>query len=198
MTASTHPAGTWLHAEGDPIASIGFLKQGTVVLSREADEHGGRRVAWALRRPGALLGAEGLVRRTYLDSARAMTEVVRCSAPREELKAWVDGSGEAARALLGLVLSGSALDSPRRASSEGSAVKRVAQWLLDEGPASAEGVPRKVIAELLGMLPETLSRALAALAARGAITTSRRSIGLLDVEALRVAAGVAPLALDPR
>jgi CRP-like cAMP-binding protein len=180
-------AGTWLYAEGDPIASIGFLKRGTVVLSREASDRGGRRVAWALRRPGALLGAEGLVRPAYLDSARALTEVVHCSAPRSELTAWVDGSGTAARALLDLVLLGPALDAPRRASSEGSAVERVAQWLLDEGPASAEGVPRKVIAELLGMLPETLSRALAALTACGAIVSTRRSIRVLDAELLRAA-----------
>lgn len=192
MKATTVPAGTWLYAEGDAVGAIGFLTRGTVALSRRADDQGGRRVAWALRRPGALLGAEGLVRSTYLDSARAMTEVGYCSAPRDELQAWVDSSGVAARALLDLALLGPALDSPRRASSEGSAVKRVAQWLLDEGPALAEGVPRKVIAELLGMLPETLSRALATLAARGAIVSTRRSIRVLDPETLRAAGGVEP------
>lgn len=189
MSDRPRPAGTFLYSEGETVDRMWFVKQGTVVLSREADDRRGRGVAWAIRGAHTLLGAEGLVRLTYLDSARAVTEVILCSASRDEIKAWIDACEPAARALLDLVLLGHALDSPRRASSEGNAVERVARWLL-EGPVSP-GVPRTVIAELLGMLPETLSRALAALAASGAIETTRRSIRIAGVEALHEAAGFA-------
>lgn len=192
MSDRPRAAGTFLYSEGETVDKVWFVKQGTVVLSREADDRRGRGVAWAIRRAGTLLGVEGLVRRTYLDSARAVTDVTLCSASREEIEAWVDAREPAARALLDLVLRAQAHDFPRRARSEGNAVKRVARWLLDEGPESAAGIPRTVLAELLGMLPETLSRALAALVARGALETTRRSIRIAGVEALNEAAGVSP------
>lgn len=189
MAERGRAAGAWLYVEGEAVDRIWFVKLGTVVLSRVADDRSGRAVAWALRRPGMLLGVEGLVRPTYVDSARAATQVTLCSAPRDEMKAWLDTRRNAARALLDLVLLAQIGDSPRRGSSEGNARKRVAQWLLEEGPEEALGVTRTVIAELLGMLPETLSRALASLAAMGAIETSRRSIQVTDVQRIQEVAG---------
>jgi CRP-like cAMP-binding protein len=67
----------------------------------------------------------------------------------------------------------------------------VASWLLEQGDDRSAPLPRNVVAALLGMLPETLSRALASLASRGLIAVSRKHVEVLDAAALeQVAAGI--------
>ena len=93
-----------------------------------------------------------------------------------------------ANAVLECVLLALSGDSPRRAGADGSARQRVAGWLLDQPRKQGPGLPRNVVADLLGMLPETLSRALASLAEGGAITVTRRRVEVRDVAALEAAA----------
>ena len=51
-------------------------------------------------------------------------------------------------------------------------------------------MPRHVVASLLGMVPETLSRALAQLARTGAIEVTRQAVRIRDSQALKEAAGL--------
>ncbi|MCC6559334.1 MAG: Crp/Fnr family transcriptional regulator [Polyangiaceae bacterium] len=186
----TRSSGAWLHSEGETIDKISYIKSGLVVLSRDTGDRRGRGTAWAVRRAGSLLGIEGLVRSTYLDCARAVTDVTLCSASREDVKSWIDTREPVARTVLDLVLLTQSHDAPRRAGSEGNAMRRVALWLLDSaGPGIPSTLPRNVVAELLGMLPETFSRALAGLIARGAVEADRRSIRILSVEMLEEIGG---------
>lgn len=177
------PAGAALYVAGEPVDRVFFVKRGAVLLSREAGEARGEGIPWAVRGPGAVLGVEGLVHPTYLDSARCVTEAVVCAAPKAEIALWLRGCDDAPRALLECVLRSQCTDAPRRAGSDGSAVARVARWLLDGEsghPRRASALPRRVIAGLLGMQPETLSRALAALATKGAVSVTRRRVDVLD------------------
>ena len=65
-------------------------------------------------------------------------------------------------------------------------MQRVATWILDQHQREqTTEVPRKVIAELLGMRPETLSRALHSLCDEGLIEVSRRSLYAVDPGGLR-------------
>jgi DNA-binding transcriptional regulator YhcF (GntR family) len=50
-------------------------------------------------------------------------------------------------------------------------------------------LPRRVVADLLGMRAETLSRALAELVQRGATATTRTTLRIVDSSALAMAAG---------
>ena len=60
-------------------------------------------------------------------------------------------------------------------------MKRVAAWLSDESRnASTLALPRRILADLLGMRPETFSRALTALADRGAILVTRTTLRIID------------------
>ena len=60
----------------------------------------------------------------------------------------------------------------------------------DDAPGGqAPPIPRRVVAGLLGMQPETFSRALASLAAAGAVSVTRKSIRVADFDALVLAAG---------
>jgi CRP-like cAMP-binding protein len=182
------PSGTSLYVAGQPAERMWFVKSGALVLSRESAETSGEGLIWAVRGPGSILGVEGLVRATYLDSARAVVDAVVCVASRELIEGWLGAREPAARALLECVLLTQGNDSPRRAGADGNAQQRVAAWVLGQEQATGPALPRKVTAELLGMLPETLSRALAAFAARGVLEVTRRSVTILDRSALEEAA----------
>lgn len=188
------PAGACLYVAGERAERILFVKRGAVTLSRESGRRRDDEVTWAVRRPGSLLGAEALVRDTYLDTARAVTDVLVCVASREDVDMWMRTREQAGRAMLECVMLAICADAPRRSSSEGNAEERVASWLLEQGSEPSTTLPRNVVAALLGMLPETLSRALASLASRGLVAVSRKHVEVLDAAALElVAAGEKPV-----
>lgn len=178
-------AGTCLFVAGEPADTIFYVKHGAVALSRASGDKRGEGTPHAIRRAGSLLGLEGLVRENYLDTARTVTESTLCVASRSDMQAWLGKVGTA-RALLDCVLLTIASDNPRRATADGSAPQRVAEWLLDSADRKASrSLPRSVIAGLLGMKPETMSRAVAALAKRGAVVTNRMRIEVVDRGLLR-------------
>ena len=183
-------SGALLYVEGESADRVWFIVSGYVALSREAGEARGSGVTWAVRRPGEMLGTEALVSETYRDSAVALNATTLCAAPREVVNAWLGPENAPARAVLQLTLRTRCNEMPRRSGADGSASRRVAAWLLDEAPGEhAPQIPRQVVADLLGMLPETFSRALARLVKLGAIVVDRRSIRVVDVDALLRAAG---------
>jgi CRP-like cAMP-binding protein len=188
MVDRRKPAGTCLFVAGEPADTLHYVKHGAVALSRASLDKQGEGTPHAIRRAGSLVGVEALVRDTYLDTARSVTDVTVCIAQRSDMLAFLDRTG-AARALLELVLRASCADNPRRATADGSAPQRVAEWLLDGTERKAvRSIPRSVVAGLLGMKPETMSRAVASLAKRGAIVTNRMRIEVVDRALLRAIA----------
>lgn len=183
-------AGALLYIEGDTADRVWYVVSGYVSLSREASESQSAGVTWAVRRPGDLVGAESLVSGTYRDSAKLLTSATLCAASRETVDAWLGPETSPARSLVQLLLKTRCRESPRGSSADGAAPKRVAQWLLDNSSdGSAPSIPRGVVAALLGMQPETFSRALATLVAEGAITADRKAIHVASFDALLRAAG---------
>jgi len=174
-------AGEHLQRQGEAATSVSFIKSGAVALLRELP---GGETLRAVRGGGALIGLEILLGDRYLDSARALTDVTVCELSRAGLDAFL-GQAAAARAVLEQAVRG-LVDAPRGAGPDGNATCRVARWILDGGAAAT--VPRQMAASLLGMVPETLSRALAELRRRGAIDASRRSIAIRDRDRLVAAA----------
>lgn len=186
MTSRAVAAGVTLAIEGAPANRVYYVLDGSVALLREAGDRHGAGVPWTVRRDGSLLGAEALVQDPYCDTAVTLTDTTVCVAERDALKGWVDEVGvAAARALMELAIRAHVDDGPRPSSAEGTAVQRVACWLADEGRGGvAPAIPRAMAAGLLGMLPETFSRALAALSSRGVITVSRKEIRVIDARRL--------------
>ena len=88
-------------------------------------------------------------------------------------------------------------ESPRGVDAFGTTAAEQAQdetidqRILQEVPEDrAHELPRRDVASLLGMVPETFSRVLARLAKLGAIEVTRRTLVVRDAEALRgIAAG---------
>jgi CRP-like cAMP-binding protein len=183
-------AGATLFEAGEPAFTVWFIKKGTVVLSKPSDNPDADGIAWAVRSAGSFLGLESLVRDTFVDSARAVTDLAACGTTLHGMEAWLEDRSKAARTVLQCTLQTQVEDSPRRASADGSAVRRVAEWLLDGGHGQEwHGLPRRLVAGFLGMQPETLSRALASLATLGAVEVTRRSITVTDRTTLTQAAG---------
>lgn len=181
--------GELLYLQGEPASHVWFVKRGTVVLYREVGEGAAEGKAHAVRFAGSFIGLEALVSDRYADTAKATTDVVLCGATRAGIDAWLGPKGTPARTALEITLRSHTRDAAA-AARRGSAVQRVAAWLLDEGPRGEAGhLPRRLVADLLGMRAETLSRALAELTQRGAITTTRTTLRIVDLAELERAAG---------
>lgn len=180
--------GEILYLQGAEVDHAWFIKRGTVVLYRDRAGDGEPAVH-AVRFAGALIGLETLVAPRYADTARAVTEVTVCGIPRAGLDQWLGPKDTPARTALEVWLRAGHADRLHRSPRDGSAVARVADWLAREGtPGVSLSLPRQIVAELLGMRPETLSRAIAALRDRGAIAADRSHIEITDEARLQAAA----------
>jgi CRP-like cAMP-binding protein len=182
FVTQTYRTGDELYAEGDAVHHVWFVKQGTVVLSRRRSDERGDRVR-TVRFAGGFVGIEALVSPVYIDTARVASGAVLCQAPAEGFEQWLGSKEQPARTALESSVRAMVADLPPRAAADGSAEQRVAEWLTHESQNTLQ-LPRRVIADLLGMRPETLSRALASLAARGAIAVTRTDLKIVDEQAL--------------
>ena len=191
MTLEAVAAGTTLYVEGMPATRVIYVVAGFVGLWRGAEEERGAGVPGLTRRAGGLLGSEGLAQQEYADTAITLTDVTICTAERQRVWCWAtEGTVEAARAVMEVLIRTQCSEQPRASSAEGTASRRIARWLADESRGGVgPPIPRAVIAGLLGMLPETFSRGLATLSARGAIAVNRKEIRVIDPERLLREAG---------
>ena len=181
--------GAHLFHEGESADRVWFVRRGTVVLSRVRGAAPAGR-ARAVRGHGDFVGLEALVHASYLDNARATAKVAACMAKLPDVDAWLGARGTPARTALEQVLRCEAHEPLAAASPDGTALARVARWILNElGENAGRELPRRDVAGLLGMVPETFSRALAELTRRAAIETTRFHLRITDADALRRAAG---------
>lgn len=176
--------------EGGAVAKhVWYLRHGTVALFREAGDDRGEALPWVVRKPGALIGEEAIVQARFTDTAVALTPVATCVGRRDDVLEWVE-EGAAARVVMELVIRARIETPPKPSTTDGSAPRRVARWLAEEAREGiAPPMPRRVLAGLLGMKPETLSRALASLARAGAVLVTRGEVRVLDAARLRDEAG---------
>lgn len=175
-----------LYVQGTAASQVFFVQRGSVSLHRMSTENRSLGRTRALRHVGTFLGMEALIDQNYQDSARAETDLVLCVASRERVESWIGEPTSVSYLLLKTLLQTEGDDLLPRSSPDGTAVQRVATWILDQYQLEqTTDVPRKVIAELLGMRQETLSRALHALRDEGLIEVSRRSLYVIDPGGLR-------------
>ncbi len=189
MVDRRRTAGSSLFAAGAPAEMVYYVKHGAVALSRGSTEKHGEDAPHAVRRAGSLIGLEAISQPTYLDSARAVTDVTICGTSRQQMLTWLEQTGTA-RVVLDCVLATIMGDNAGRATTDGNAQQRVARWLLDS--SKQKRLPRSILAGLLGMKPETLSRALAAIAHTGCIHRTRTRIDVRDPARLEAIANGGP------
>jgi CRP-like cAMP-binding protein len=176
--------GSLLVEQNEPPTSAWLIRDGQVLL-RATDESGAE--LWcAVRSAGHMIGLELLTGAPSPYRAMALTDVKACALDARAVKAWVGRLDTPGGALLELALGEAGQRGTERSQLGGTAVERVARFLLlrqreNNGPVL--DMPQRVLARTLGMSAETLSRALARLRSEGAISRSR-PVQVADSDAL--------------
>lgn len=178
--------GEVLFREGQESADPAFLLSGLVKLSRSAPR--GRECVLHLVRPGRLLDAGVLFYEGGLPaSAMGVREGLLLWLDKRALLAVLRGNAALGLGLIAALSLRQRLFINKLAGSQGriSASRRVAAWLLhrskmEKTDALDLGVSREILARLVGISRESLSRELSRLAANGLISVERRRVLLLD------------------
>lgn len=172
------PSGTLILQQDEVPRRAYFVREGQVVLSSVRSD--GSEQACAVRGRDAILGLELLVDRPTQYQAWALTDVTACAIDGEALKAWLGELGTPLGAMLEAALRETAQRVAERRAVAGTSVQRLARFLLERarsnGGAEPLRVPLRLLAGMLRMRAETLSRAIAVLRAAGAIGPGRRVV----------------------
>lgn len=152
-----------------------YLRRGQVVLSSMAAS--GAEVSCAVRGPDTLLGLELLLSQPMPYQVWALTDVAFCVLEPAQAEAWLGDRTTPTGAALIYSLEEASRRVGERQALQGPARRRLARFLLQQSQTDAGGepfeTPHVVLASMLGMRPETLSRALADLRAAGALARGR-------------------------
>ncbi|MDR1969718.1 MAG: Crp/Fnr family transcriptional regulator [Burkholderiaceae bacterium] len=193
------PPGSTVMHRGEQLTHVNHLDSGRVTLGLRSEGSFVYRVG-TLDGPCWLSASCAVLGMTPLVDAVADTEVKLHRVPPADFQATLQALPEAARSVLydvaqahhqqaGLAISRLAKD----------AEARCAEWLLrhaepapdDSGAAAAVMLRqrKRLIAEQLGIAPETLSRVLRQLRERSLISGSGQVLNLIDLNGLRALAG---------
>lgn len=186
------PPGSTVLSQGEVPSHAWYLREGRVLLTA-VDADGNERTC-AVREPGAFLGFEALRGRPSRHDAKTLSNSVFCRLDETRLRTWLGERLTPASALLGFALDETDQENEEGRLRAGRASARLARYLA--GRAARSGtllpVPRHFLARLLGLRPETLSRALRRLRDRGALEEGHE-IAIRDLERLEAeSAGTDP------
>jgi CRP/FNR family cyclic AMP-dependent transcriptional regulator len=169
----TLQSGSILCAQGERSRAVYFVKAGLVSLS--STSAAGAELTLVVRGPGSLLCTEAIRSQGSPYEVRALSRVRLCGLAAEEMKRWIGPPRSPAQAVLGLLLEESHAQRAEVNLREGSCLLRVARFALAHADFLSEqpdAVRKQVLARMLGMRPETLSRCLTRLERAGAIDAS--------------------------
>jgi CRP-like cAMP-binding protein len=173
--------------QGTVPEAVVYLRRGQVVLSSSAAS--GAEVSCAVRGPDTMLGLELVLGHPMPYQVWALTDVAYCTLDRDAAEAWIGERTTPAGAALTYSLEEAARRVGERQALQGPALRRVARFLLQHTEAEGSDgeplkTPHRVLAGMLGMRPETLSRSLADLRTAGALARGR-TVHVSNLERLR-------------
>lgn len=178
-------AGETLIEQGESPHAVMLLKVGLAGLCSVSES--GAELGCTVRGPRTLLGLESLFGMQSTYRVWALTNVTICVAPIERLGPWMGPLDTPLGALMRLSVEEANRRVTERLDVGGGAVGRVARLLLrrcvDLRQQRLE-LSQRLVARVLSMSPETISRALGKLQAAGAVS-STRPIVVGDVEQLK-------------
>ena len=154
-----HEPGETLVEQGELRGEVLRVREGVVLVS--AVDRDGEETLCALRGPGACLNLNAILKRPSTTRAEALGPVLVCHLSVELLSEALDAGGEPAHALATLLLDDTrAIIEGQRHAVGRRAGARLASLLLemDGLGLSPADVPRGLLARLLRIRPETLSR----------------------------------------
>jgi CRP-like cAMP-binding protein len=158
-------AGTVLATQGQRVHEVLIVREGTVLVTSFTGD--GDEVWSSVRGPDTLIGAELLRHgRCELDVV-ALTEVRLLRITPDDFRAWVGPAHSPAAAIIELLLQEISTLGRDRAMTAGTAMGRIARFLRERHRMESAGRPfdieQRVLARVLQIRPETLSRALSKL-----------------------------------
>ncbi len=186
LTPTNREAGATLCAQGERPRTVYFIKEGFVSLSAVSPK--GAEMHLTLRGPTALLCTEALHGEPSPCEVRALSRVKLCGIAGDAMSNWVGPERSPARVVLDLLLFESKQQRDEVNFRQGDCLSRVARFALAHARFLADrpnAVRKQVVARLLGMRPETLSRCLTRLERDGVVDASR---GVRVLDARRLAA----------
>lgn len=180
MTASARESGSTICAQGERPHTLYFVKEGFVALSSVSPR--GSELLLSLRGPSSLLCAEALHDEPSPYEVRALSKVKICGIGGDAMAQWIGPERSAARVVLDLLLTEGRQQRDEVNWRQGDCLSRVARFALAHARFLADrpnAVRKQVVARLLGMRPETLSRCLTRLEQDGVVDASR-GVRVLD------------------
>jgi len=180
FTPSMREAGTTLCAQGERPRTVYFVKEGFVALSAVSPR--GSELVLTLRGPTSLLCTEALNGEPSPFEVRALSRVKLCGISGDAMTQWIGPDRSPARVVLDLLLSEHRMQRDEVNFRQGDCLSRVARFALAHAKFLADrpnAVRKQVVARLLGMRPETLSRCLTRLERDGVLDASR-GVKVLD------------------
>jgi CRP/FNR family cyclic AMP-dependent transcriptional regulator len=186
FTPTTREGGATLCAQGERPRTVYFVKEGFVSLSAVSPR--GSELVLALRGPTSLLCTESLQGDPSPYEVRSLSRVKLCGIAGEAMNQWVGPERGPARTVLDLILTESKVQRDEVNFRQGDCLSRVARFALAHARFLADrpnAVRKQVVARLLGMRPETLSRCLTRLERDGVVDATR---GVRVLDARRLAA----------
>jgi CRP-like cAMP-binding protein len=188
FTPTVREAGATLCAQGERARTVYFIKEGFVALSAVSTR--GAELSLTLRGPTSLLCTEALRGEPSPIEVRALSRVKLCGISGDAIAQWIGPEKSPARAILDLVLSESRMQRDEVNWRQGDCLSRVARFALAHARFLADrpnAVRKQVVARLLGMRPETLSRCLTRLE-RDGVVDATRGVRVLDARRLEAIA----------
>ena len=186
FTPSAREAGGSLCAQGERPRTVYFIKEGFVALSAVSPK--GSELVLALRGPTSLLCAEAMTNEPSALEVRALSRVKLCGIAGDAMSQWVGPERSPGRVVIDLLLAESRMQRDEVNFRQGDCMSRVARFALAHAKFLADrpnAVRKQVVARLLGMRPETLSRCLTRLEQEGVLDASR---GVKVIDHRRLAA----------
>jgi CRP-like cAMP-binding protein len=171
-----HPAGAVIVTQGDRIQEVFIVRDGTVLVTCFSSE--GDEVWSSVRGPDTLIGAELLRRGRCEVDVVALTEVRLLRIAGDDFRNWIGPAHSPALTVIDLLLQEIAATGRDRAMTTGPAVSRIARFLRERQRVESAGRPfdieQRVLARVLQIRPETLSRTLSKLRQDGILGTGPR------------------------
>jgi len=180
FTPSTREPGASLCAQGERPRTVYFIKEGFVALSAVSPK--GSELVLTLRGPTSLLCTEAMTNEPSAYEVRALSRVKLCGIAGDAMSQWVGPERSPARVILDLMLAESRMQRDEVNFRQGDCMSRVARFALAHAKFLADrpnAVRKQVVARMLGMRPETLSRCLTRLEQDGVLDASR-GVRVLD------------------
>ncbi len=180
LSPSSRESGATICAQGERPRNVYFVKEGFVSLSAVSPR--GAELLLSLRGPSSLLCTEALQNEAAAFEVRALSRVKICGIGGDAMMQWIGPEKSPARIVLDILLDESRHQRDEVNWRQGDCLSRVARFALAHSRFLADrptAVRKQVVARLLAMRPETLSRCLTRLEKDGVVDASR-GVRVLD------------------